>query len=114
MVLLLGLLLFFFVLAPPWAVAVLVVTVVLEIGEIAALRVWSRRLGSRLKKTTGAEAMIGARAKVVSSCRPEGTVRLKGELWQARCDGGADAGAAVRVQSVDGLTLVVSANGRRP
>ena len=52
--------------------------------------------------------MIGAEAEVVEACRPIGTVHINGELWQARCDAGADAGQTVHVQSVDGLMLVVA------
>jgi len=83
------------------------VACVLEVGEIAFLRRWSRRLDRRTKATTGAEAMIGAPAEVVEACRPLGTVHINGELWQARCDAGADAGETVHVRSVDGLLLVV-------
>jgi membrane protein implicated in regulation of membrane protease activity len=33
---------------------------------------------------------------------------VHGELWEARCDDGADAGETVHVDAVDGLALVVS------
>jgi membrane protein implicated in regulation of membrane protease activity len=33
---------------------------------------------------------------------------VNGELWSARCPEGARSGEAVRVNGVDGLTLVVS------
>ena len=39
---------------------------------------------------------------------PVGTVRVNGELWAARCAEGAASGETVRVNGVDGLTLVVS------
>ena len=68
---------------------------------------WSRHLDRRTKRTTGRRAMIGRRAEVVEMCRPNGTVRLGSELWQARCDGGADPGQTVVVESVDDLLLVV-------
>jgi membrane protein implicated in regulation of membrane protease activity len=45
---------------------------------------------------------------VTTACRPVGQVRTKGELWQARCEAGAGVGDAVRVERLDGLTLVVS------
>ena len=94
--------------ASPWGLIVILVACVLEVGEIAFLRRWARRLDRRTKKTTGTEAMVGAAAEVVESCRPIGTVRVNGELWQARCDAGADPGETVRVQAVDGLLLVVA------
>ena len=46
-------------------------------------------------------------AEVASACRPRGQVRVHGELWEAICAEGADAGEIVRVTSVDGLKLVV-------
>jgi membrane-bound serine protease (ClpP class) len=52
--------------------------------------------------------MIGAHAEVVAACRPTGQVRIRGELWRARCEAGADVGETVRVDRLDRLTLVVS------
>ncbi len=109
MVLLLAILLVVFVsVAPPWNIVVLVVACLLEVVEIALLRRWSKRLDRRTKRTTGSEAMIGERAEVVEPCRPRGTVQLRGELWEAQCDGGAETGETVRVKSIDGLTLIVA------
>jgi len=51
---------------------------------------------------------VGAAAEVVEPCHPDGWVRVRGELWRARCDAGADVGAPVRVRAVEGLILVVS------
>jgi membrane protein implicated in regulation of membrane protease activity len=46
---------------------------------------------------------------VAVSCRPEGQVRVHGELWRARCEEGADAGDEVVVERLeDGLTLIVT------
>jgi membrane-bound serine protease (ClpP class) len=44
----------------------------------------------------------------VAECRPAGQVRLDGEIWEARCDEGADRGDTVVVTGRDGLTLVVT------
>jgi membrane protein implicated in regulation of membrane protease activity len=103
-VLVLALLLVLFVLPMPWAVVVLALGVVGEVGEI----VWGRRLARRWRPRTGAESMIGREAEVVSACRPTGQVRIGGELWGARAEAGADPGEIVRVDAVDGLTLAVS------
>lgn len=108
-VLLLAILLVVFVSFPsPWNVIVLAVACVLEVVEIGVLRRWSKRLDRRTARTTGSEAMIGRTAEVVEACHPKGMVQLQGELWEARCEGGADAGETVRVKSVDGLTLIVA------
>jgi membrane protein implicated in regulation of membrane protease activity len=92
----------------PWSIVVIVVACFLEVGEIALLRRWAKRLDRSTVRTTGAEAMIGKRAAVVMACRPTGTVQLRGELWEARCEGGAASGETVRVESVEGLTLIVA------
>jgi membrane-bound serine protease (ClpP class) len=44
---------------------------------------------------------------VLSACRPDGQVRLNGEIWDARCTGGAAEGETVRVVGRRGLTLLV-------
>jgi membrane-bound serine protease (ClpP class) len=51
--------------------------------------------------------MFGATAEVVSPCRPEGQVRVHGELWQAVCAAGAEAGETVTITGIDGLRLRV-------
>ena len=38
---------------------------------------------------------------------PDGQVKVDGEIWRARCDGGCDAGTAVVVRRIDGLMLEV-------
>src|SRR5262245_42243439 len=111
MVLLLALLIIFFFLAPPWSIVVLIVACLLEVIEITLLRRWSKRIDRKTAATTGTEAMIGKRGEVVDECAPSGTVRVGGELWEARCDAGAEPGDSVWVQRVEGLTLVVSPHG---
>jgi membrane protein implicated in regulation of membrane protease activity len=92
-----------FVLPQPWGLVAVFAAIVVEIGE-TAFWIW---LSKRRRPQVGAEALIGATAEVVAPCRPIGTVRVSGELWRARCEAGADRGAAVRVLALDGLTLVV-------
>ena len=74
-----------------------------ELGEAAF---WVR-LSRRLRPATGAEALVGAEGVAASDCRPEGTVRVVGELWGAVCPDGVSAGEPVVVESVSGLTLRV-------
>ena len=103
MILLIAILLAVFLFPSPWNLVVIVLGILLEIGEIT----WGRRLARRMRAQTGAEALVGKEAEVVEPCRPDGKVRVHGELWQARCDEGADAGDTVRVTAVRGLTLDV-------
>ncbi len=54
--------------------------------------------------------LIGARGTAIQALAPEGYVRVGAELWRARVPRGqksVPAGAAVRIQAVEGLTLVV-------
>ena len=108
MILIIAIILAIFVVPTPWNIVVLVAACILEVGEIAVLRHWSKRIGRRTKATTGAEAMVGKVAEVTQDCRPTGMVRLDGELWEARCEAGASRGDSVVVDRLDSLTLVVS------
>jgi membrane-bound serine protease (ClpP class) len=59
---------------------------------------------------TGTEELVGATGEARSSIDPDGQVWLEGTIWSARlADGSAPArmGDRVRVEAVDGLTLVV-------
>ena len=68
---------------------------------------WNRRVrGKRVH--VGVETLIGRTATVVSECRPYGQVRVGGELWEARCDEGADRGDEVAITGRNGLRLVVA------
>lgn len=72
-------------------------------------KVWEAHRNDRVR--TGTEEMIGAAAEARSSINPEGRVWLGGTIWSARLAEGASPvqpGDRVRVEAVDGLTLVVS------
>lgn len=59
---------------------------------------------------TGSEELIGARAEARTTLDPDGQVWIEGSLWRARLagDGGPlRPGDRVRVEAVEGLTLVV-------
>ena len=71
-------------------------------------KVWEAHRNDRVR--TGAEEMVGAAAEARSSIDPQGRVWLEGALWSARLAEGASPirlGDRVRVEAVDGLTLVV-------
>jgi membrane-bound serine protease (ClpP class) len=103
LLLVVAILLAVFVLEEPWAWIVVLAGATVELGEATLFIRWSKRR----KSVVGVEALIGQRALVVAECRPLGQVRVVGELWQARCDAGADVGDEVIVKALDGLTLVV-------
>jgi len=80
-------------------------------AALAAYAIITYRLGSRAlkrKPVVGLPGMVGARGKTVSDLAPEGTVRIKGELWESRAEGRKiNAGVKVIVVGQDGLKLIV-------
>lgn len=92
-----------FVVPRPWGLVLVAAAAVVEVGE----SFFWLHLSRRRRIQMGAETLIGATARVVSDCRPLGQVRLRGELWGARCEAGASAGDTVRIVDRDGLTLLV-------
>jgi membrane protein implicated in regulation of membrane protease activity len=93
-----------FVLPDPWGLVAVVGAVVWEALEKAY---WFRRTRG-IPVAVGPEAMIGRRVAVVTPCRPEGTVQLSHERWNANCSRGAEIGDTVVVEAIDRLTLIVS------
>jgi membrane protein implicated in regulation of membrane protease activity len=100
---LIALLLAIFFLPSPWGLILVVVAAVVDLTEIGIGLWWSRRR----KAAVGTSALVGTTGVAVEDLWPEGQVKLNGELWRARCEGGCDAGTAVVVRAIDGLTLEV-------
>jgi membrane protein implicated in regulation of membrane protease activity len=96
-----------FVLPHPWGVIAVLTAAVIEVGEVFF---WIRFL-RRYPVTTGAEGLVGERGEVIVRCAPLGRVRLRGEIWNARSEEPLELGEEVRVEAVDGLTLVVARAG---
>ena len=91
------------VLSSPWNFLGFAVCLVLFFGELG---LWHRTVRDR-RQVVGAHTLIGAEALVTRPCRPDGQVRLNGELWEATCAAGADVGDETIVRAIDGLTLIV-------
>jgi membrane-bound serine protease (ClpP class) len=102
-ILLTGLLLAIFIIPDRWDVPVVIGFAVLEVTETVVT--W--RLSRRGAVKVGVETLIGAIGEAVTDCRPDGTVRIRGEVWQARCEAGVGAGQRARVVARDRLTLLV-------
>jgi membrane protein implicated in regulation of membrane protease activity len=99
----LSILLALFVLEEPWNWVAVALGATFELGESGFLIWWSKRR----RVAVGTETLVGRRAIVSVDCMPEGQVRVAGEIWRARCAGGAGVGDEVVIREVDGLTLVV-------
>lgn len=90
-------------LSSPWNVIAFLVVLPLWVLELFG---WNRKVRKQ-PKAVDAETLIGREAVVSEPCRPRGQVRLDGEIWEARCDAGADRGQRVRIVGRERLTLVV-------
>lgn len=110
MILLVSIALAIFVLPHPWGLVAVVVGGTLEITETGVFLWWSQRR----RALVGAETLVGKAGVAATDLWPEGQVKVDGELWKARCDGGADRGTPVVVRELDGLTLVVEPDSATP
>lgn len=97
------------VLPSPWSFIAFLIGLTLFAGEIVF---WHRTVRHRPAQV-GVEKLIGASARVVTSCRPDGQVRLRGEIWEAHCPEGADPGDIVVVAAQKKLTLFVERSSKK-
>ena len=93
----------------PWNLIAVLAGLGIETVELT----WGLRLARRWRPRTGAEAIIRQTAEVVAPYHPTGQVRVQGELWAARCSDGADVGQTVRIERLEGLTLIVTPTVRK-
>lgn len=103
MILVISIALAIFVVPDGWQWPVIVGGAILEVAETVITWKWSRRGAPKV----GVETLIGAVGRVVTECRQTGTVRVRGEIWQARCEAGVDADQRIRVRGRENLTLIV-------
>jgi membrane protein implicated in regulation of membrane protease activity len=100
---LIALLLAIFLLPSPWGFVVVACALVVDVLEVSVGLWYSKRR----RATVGTDALVGVTGVAVGDLFPEGQVKVNGEIWRARCEAGCDAGAAVVVRAVNGLTLEV-------
>jgi membrane-bound serine protease (ClpP class) len=82
---------------------------------LAGLAIFLVRLGlaaQRRPAVSGTAAIIGATGRVLTPLTPgaTGQVRVLGEIWRARATEPIAVDASVRVDDMDGLTLIVHAD----
>lgn len=56
---------------------------------------------------SGSEEMIGARGVAIANFNGKGSVRIRGEIWQARCTAHVNEGDKVRITAINGLFLEI-------
>lgn len=88
---------------------------ILGIGIASALGfmglIWTAARSRARPVATGAAEMIGQRAIAVEDFIGQGHVRIRGEVWQARCAAPVERGQSLQVLSMDGLVLHVTHTG---
>lgn len=98
--------------APETGLRISWLVIIPTVGATAGLVILAVTYGVRAlyrTPTTGAPGMVGQVGIVQRALDPEGQVMIEGELWRAIAqDGPVPAGEAVRVASMDGLTLTVT------
>ena len=93
----------------PGLIIMMVAWVVLS---VVLYRVGSRAL--RRKPLTGLSNMVDSRGKVVSPLAPDGVIKIKSELWDAKSAGRKiKTGEVVTVVEQDGLKLSVCKIGQK-
>ena len=93
----------------PGLIAVMVAWVAIS---ITLYRMGSRAL--RRKPVIGLPGMVDSKGKVVSPLAPNGVIRIKSELWEAKSAGRKiKAGEEVIVVGQDGLKLIVRKTGKK-
>ena len=75
----------------------------IELGEATF---WIRR-SRRNRPAIGHESLPGTEGVATTDCRPEGQVRVRGELWRAVSADDVSAGETIVVEGISGLTLHV-------
>lgn len=79
----------------------------LVVSAMSLFVYWATYRAMHWPVTTGAEGMIGARARAVTDLSPRGRIRYGGELWLAEADEPISAGTRVTIERVDGMRVRV-------
>lgn len=80
-------------------------------GVISFGLAWVALKARRAKRLTGADAMVGQTGVAMTPLTPTGQIEIRGEIWKARLEAGATSvpqGNEVKVEAVEGLTLIVN------
>jgi membrane protein implicated in regulation of membrane protease activity len=95
----------------PWSAVAVIGAAIVDLAETGAFLWWSRRRRRLTRPAVGLEDLVGRSAVVVTPLRPEGQVRVVGELWRARGAPQAAPGERVVVRGVSGMVLEVERGG---
>jgi membrane-bound serine protease (ClpP class) len=88
---------------PPWKWVVAGVLLVTDVFEIFIWLRWRKR-----RSITGSETLVDLHGEAIEPLDPEGQVKLRGQIWKARSSETVARGDWVKVDAIEGLTLLVS------
>lgn len=104
MAVVIGLLWYFKVKLPLWAM----IAIGLALGGYIYVRTWAVLPSIRRRKITGAEGMIGMVGEVTESLSPAGIIRVAGEIWHAESiEGNIEIGEEVEILAIYRLKVEV-------
>jgi len=98
-----GAILAFIFLDPPWRWIVIGGLLITDAFEIMIWLRWRKK-----RSITGSDTLVAQFGEAIGPLDPEGQVKLRGQIWKARSNEPVARGEWVRVESVEGLTLMVS------
>jgi membrane protein implicated in regulation of membrane protease activity len=84
--------------------AVIIGGAAIEFAEIAVWLKWRK-----VAPKHGMDTLVGMTGVALTDCKPDGQVKVKGQIWTAHCAAGVAEGEAVRVTAVDRIKLEVAA-----
>lgn len=88
----------------PWTTALPIAGL---LGGGTALVVYYAWRAMRQRVVTGLEALVGDRGEAATDLRPEGLIRIRGELWAAEARQPVLRGERVEVLEVKGMKVTV-------
>jgi membrane-bound serine protease (ClpP class) len=93
---------------PGMSIGLPLIGAIATLGGLAVLAIaWMAARSRGQRVVSGTQGMLGERAEVIGGFDSKGTVRYGGELWNARSSLPLQAGQAVRIAKVEGLTVWV-------
>ncbi len=94
-----------------WIIAFIIAIIISILYLIFGRSYLKQKLHVSTQKTN-IDALIGSRAKVIRSIRPDkaGQVKVENEVWRATADESIDEHKLVKIISVEGVTLKVAQN----
>ena len=90
---------------PAWA------AIALLLGWVAKDLLLFPAMSRYYRPESAAKRILGERGTAVTDLAPDGVIRVRGELWQARAARHVREGSHVQIENIEGLRLLVTPTG---